>query len=144
MKTITKSIIGACVFFMLGFYVSVLLNNKDAGSVIKVQEDGYGISYCINNPIEYNVYMHNWAMKEYLKSSDSLFFQTLPKYFYLNRSDDKKGLNVLIKKDGSYYECVVFRQERRGYDFDNFYMITPDTIYRITLKPLKFEFDTIR
>ncbi len=134
-----------CIFcFTTGFYTSDFFFKKSKIEKIRipVNENGYNTSlFC---PIEYHVFIRNWAMKEYLRFKDSLFFNALSNDFYLDISIAKKGSNSLLKKDGSYYECVVYSKERKKYSFDDFYLVTPDTIYRVILKPLEFEFDTIR
>ncbi len=136
---------GCSIFcFLIGFYTSEFFLKKNKIEKIQIPVNEYGYNTSLFCPIEYHVFMRNWTMKEYLRFRDSLFFNALSNDFYLDISIAKKGSNSLLKKEGNYYECVVFSKERKKYSFDDFYLITPDTIYRIILKPLRFQFDTIR
>jgi hypothetical protein len=144
MKTLVITTIVSIIFFIAGFYISKRITEEPIEHIIKVPVNEFGRNVSYYAPVEYHLYMHNWVLNEYLKFNDSLFNKGLNEGFYLDISINKKGSNALIKKEGNYYECIVYGQERKEYSFNDFYLMTPDTIYRLTLTPLKFQFDTIR
>jgi hypothetical protein len=143
MKTKIIATITASIFFTLGFFASNYFVKKDIEPVIKIPVDKEGYNHSIFGPEEYFVYLTNWMLKMRLERSDSIFYKALSKDFYLNRSWPVMGSISLIKKEEKYYECVISRKERKEYQFENFYLITPDTIYKLKPYPITFQFDTI-
>jgi hypothetical protein len=140
MKTIIYIIILCVLFFLLGFYYNEFQLVKRNNETVYLRVGGVcGYS---NMPIEYSIYAINLYNKKSLEYGDSLFYKSISDECWFGGRLISRCKNIVIRKDAKYYECIMFGENRNHYDFDNLFLATPDTVYRITVKPIKYVIDT--
>ena len=145
-------------FFSTGLLIGYLIRYTIEKTTVKqnnifktrVFEDGNNWSE--ECPKEFNAYKINRYVKFALNYSDSCFYTVVKDTFCY---DGIHGYNTarlklnLIKKKGEYYELFAYKtplnpMENLKYKFDMFFILTPDTIYKLKAEPIIYRFDTIR
>jgi hypothetical protein len=140
------------ISFIAGYLLCNYYKVKKSPERIRIQVDESGINWNMFRPPEYNIFLKNKILAVYLNESDSFFYESVNKHFYLGGvlpAATTIGALKLIRKEGKYYECLVYKLEEASdtivkYNFKNLYLIAPDSIYRLIPEPIVIELDTIR
>jgi hypothetical protein len=148
MKRIISLIFIAIISFSCGYFLSSYLQTqkkKQGGKFFyKLGVNEYGTNWDMFRPSACNVYINNHETKIYMAKKEEYFYELLKDTVYLDIAAEIKGRKQLIKMEGNYYEILYYQIKRKPYCFDNLFYATPDTVYKVELKPVYIEIDTIR
>lgn len=142
----------AVLFFSIGFLLSKRIYTHNRIQYMTAHVNGSGLDYDLRQTEDYNsltywTFVHNRQMKKcYQLGGDSSFNAYISNEFLIGPMVGGVRIVTKLYSDSSYYECIFHNEgiNKKKYDFDNLYLLTPDTVYHLIPEPIILTVDTIK